>query len=73
VHFHGRIDAQLKVRGYRVEAHPIESLLQDQFTDIETAVLDCQDNELVALLRAPVLWSQDTAATNIQCLKPWIG
>jgi non-ribosomal peptide synthetase-like protein len=68
VHFHGRIDAQLKVRGYRVEAHPIESLLQDQFTDIETAVLDCQDNELVALLRAPVLWSQDTAATNIQCL-----
>ena len=27
VHFHGRIDAQLKVRGYRVEAQPIESLL----------------------------------------------
>ena len=68
VHFHGRIDAQLKVRGYRVEAQPIESLLQDQFADIETAVLDCQDNELVALLRAPALWSQDTAATNIQSL-----
>jgi amino acid adenylation domain-containing protein len=68
VHFHGRIDAQLKVRGYRVEAQPIESLLQDQFADIETAVLDCQDNELVALLRAPVLWSQDTTATNIQSL-----
>ena len=68
VHFHGRIDAQLKVRGYRVEAQPIESLMQDQFADIETAVLDCQDNELVALLRAPALWSQDTAANNIQPL-----
>jgi non-ribosomal peptide synthetase-like protein len=68
VHFHGRIDAQLKVRGYRVEAQPIESLLQDQFADIETAVLDCQDNELVALLRAPALWSEESAATNIQPL-----
>ena len=68
VHFHGRIDAQLKVRGYRVEAQPIESLLQDQFADIETAILDCQDNELVALLRAPALWSEDSAATNIQPL-----
>ena len=68
VHFHGRIDAQLKVRGYRVEAQPIESLLQDQFSDIETAVLDCQDNELVGLLRAPSLWSGDTAGTNIQLL-----
>jgi non-ribosomal peptide synthetase-like protein len=66
VHFHGRIDAQLKVRGYRVEAQPIESLLQDQFADIETAVLDCQNNELVALLSAPALWSEDTAGSNIQ-------
>ena len=31
-------------------------------------ILDCQDNELVALLRAPALWSQDTAANNIQPL-----
>jgi len=68
VHFHGRIDSQLKVRGYRVEAQPIESLLQDQFADIETAVLDCQGNELVALLRAPALWSEDTAGDNIQPL-----
>jgi non-ribosomal peptide synthetase-like protein len=68
VHFHGRIDAQLKVRGYRVEAQPIESLLQDQFADIETAILDCQDNELVALLRAPALWSEVTPTANIQPL-----
>ena len=68
VHFHGRIDAQLKVRGFRVEAQPIESLLQDQFADIETAVLDSQHNELVALLRAPALWSEDTATANIQPL-----
>ena len=68
VHFHGRIDAQLKVRGYRVEAQPIESLLQDQFADIETAVLDCQHNELVALLSAPALWSEDAAGSNIQPL-----
>ena len=68
VHFHGRIDAQLKVRGYRVEAQPIESLLQDRFTDIETAVLDCQHNELIALVRAPALRSEDAATTNIQPL-----
>ena len=68
VHFHGRIDAQLKVRGYRVEAQPIESLLQDQFAEIETAVLDYQHNELVALLRAPALWSEDITSANIQPL-----
>jgi len=68
VHFHGRIDAQLKVRGYRVEAQPIESLLQDQFADIEIAVLDCQHNELVALLSAPAHWSEDAVDTNIQPL-----
>jgi non-ribosomal peptide synthetase-like protein len=68
VHFHGRIDAQLKVRGYRVEAQPIESLLQDQFAEIETAVLDYQHNELVVLLRAPALWSEDFTSGNIQPL-----
>ena len=31
-------------------------------------MLDCQDNELVALLRAPALWAEDTAGTNIQLL-----
>ena len=68
VHFHGRMDAQLKVRGYRVEAQPIESLLQDRFSAIETAVLDCQDNELIALLRAPALWRENDASSNVQSL-----
>ena len=50
------MDAQLKVRGYRVEAQPIESLLQDRFLEIETAVLDCQNDELIALIeRHPCL------------------
>ena len=68
VHFHGRMDAQLKVRGYRVEAQPIESLLQDHFSAIETAVLDCQDNELIALIRAPSLWQESDTSSNVQSL-----
>ena len=68
VHFHGRIDAQLKVRGYRVEAQPIESLLQDHFPAIETAVLDCQNDELVALLRAPSLLPATALPGNIHRL-----
>ena len=68
VHFHGRMDAQLKVRGYRVEAQPIESLLQDHFSAIETAVLDCQDNELIALIRAPSLWQESDTGSNVQSL-----
>ncbi|NBP95640.1 MAG: hypothetical protein EBU28_09865 [Gammaproteobacteria bacterium] len=51
IHFHGRIDTQLKVRGFRVETQPIESLLQDEFAEIETAVLDCQNDELIAFIK----------------------
>lgn len=54
VHFHGRIDTQLKVRGFRVETQPIESMLQDRFAEIETAVLDCQNDELVAFIQLPI-------------------
>ena len=31
VHFLGRIDAQLKVRGHRVEAEAVEHILETQF------------------------------------------
>jgi non-ribosomal peptide synthetase-like protein len=55
VHFLGRIDAQLKVRGHRVEIEPVEDLLQTQFKEIETAVLDYQNEALVAFVTAPSL------------------
>src|SRR5205085_7361497 len=47
VHFLGRIDAQLKVRGHRVEAQAVEDFLQTQFSEIEAAVLDYQNEALV--------------------------
>ncbi|MGB5342741.1 MAG: AMP-binding protein [Thermoanaerobaculia bacterium] len=53
VHFLGRVDAQLKVRGHRVEIQPVEDILQTQFSEIEAAVLDYQNEELVAFVAAP--------------------
>ena len=53
VHFLGRIDTQLKVRGHRVEAQAVEDILQTQFTEIEAAVLDYQNETLVAFVAAP--------------------
>jgi non-ribosomal peptide synthetase-like protein len=53
VHFLGRIDAQLKVRGHRVEAQAVEDILQTQFREIEAAVLDYQNEALVAFVAAP--------------------
>ena len=53
VHFFGRIDAQLKVRGHRVEAQAVEDILHTQFSEIEAAVLDYQNEALVAFVAAP--------------------
>ncbi|MBW2161959.1 MAG: non-ribosomal peptide synthetase, partial [Deltaproteobacteria bacterium] len=53
VHYLGRVDAQLKVRGHRVETQPVEDILQTQFQEIEAAVLDYQNEELVAFVAAP--------------------
>jgi non-ribosomal peptide synthetase-like protein len=53
VHFLGRIDAQLKVRGHRVETQAVEDILQTQFSEIEAAVLDYQNEALVAFVTAP--------------------
>ena len=53
VHFLGRIDAQLKVRGHRVEGQAVEDVLQTQFGEIEAAVVDSQDDALVAFVVAP--------------------
>jgi non-ribosomal peptide synthetase-like protein len=56
VHFLGRIDTQLKVRGHRVEAQAVEDILQTQFSEIEAAVLDYQNEMLVAFVAAPSVW-----------------
>jgi non-ribosomal peptide synthetase-like protein len=53
VHFLGRIDSQLKVRGHRVETQAVEDILQTRFKEIEAAVLDYQNQELVAFVSAP--------------------
>ena len=57
VHFLGRIDAQLKVRGHRVEAQAVEDILQTQFSEIEAAVLDYQNETLVAFVMAPSIFA----------------
>ena len=53
MHFLGRVDSQLKVRGHRVEIQAVEDILQTQFGEIEAAVLDYQNEELVAFVSAP--------------------
>jgi non-ribosomal peptide synthetase-like protein len=55
VHFLGRVDGQLKVRGHRVEIQAVEDILQTQFREIEAAVLDYRNEELVAFVAAPSL------------------
>lgn len=62
VHFLGRIDAQLKVRGHRVEAQAVEDILQTQFGEIEAAVLDYQNEELIAFVTAPLVRDGNTSA-----------
>ena len=57
VHFLGRIDAQLKVRGHRVEVQAVEDILQTQFSEIEAAVLDYQNEALVAFVMAPSVFA----------------
>jgi len=59
VHFLGRVDAQLKVRGHRVEIQAVEDILQTQFKEIEAAVLDYQNQELVAFVAAPSIFEGD--------------
>ena len=61
VHFLGRIDAQLKVRGHRVEVQAVEDILQTQFGEIEAAVLDYQNETLVAFVSAPAICEGQTS------------
>jgi len=59
VHFLGRVDSQLKVRGHRVETQAVEDILQTQFAEIEAAVLDYQNEELIAFVTAPSICKTD--------------
>ena len=62
VHFLGRIDNQFKVRGHRVEAQPVEDLLQRAHHEVESAVLDYRNEELIAFIAAPSLLPGDGVA-----------
>ena len=62
VHFLGRIDTQLKVRGHRVEAQAVEDILQTQFSEIEAAVLDYQNETLVAFVVSPSVCEREISA-----------
>jgi non-ribosomal peptide synthetase-like protein len=72
VHFLGRIDAQLKVRGHRVEAQAVEDLLQARFSEIEAAVVDYRNESLVAFVAAPSV--REAAATGVAAAPAaWAG
>jgi len=64
VHFLGRIDTQLKVRGHRVEPQAVEDILQSQFEEIEAAVLDYQADALVAFVAAPLVSEEEISGVS---------
>jgi len=70
VHFLGRVDAQLKVRGHRVETQAVEDILLTQFGEIEAAVLDYQNEELVAFVSAPSV-SEDAIKVVAPAPREW--
>jgi hypothetical protein len=45
------------VRGHRVEAQAVEDILKTQFSEIEAAVLDYQNEALVAFVMAPSIFA----------------
>ena len=71
VHFLGRVDAQLKVRGHRVEIQPVEDILQTQFDEIEAAILDYQNEELVAFVIAPSI-SRQKSGQAVPAPTSWV-
>jgi non-ribosomal peptide synthetase-like protein len=70
VHFLGRIDAQLKVRGHRVEAEAVEHILQTEFGEIEAAVVAYQNDSLVAFVAAPSI-RDGTGPVVVPAPAPW--
>ena len=70
VHFLGRIDAQLKVRGHRVEAEAVEHILETQFGEIEAAIVANQNDSLVAFVAAPSV-RDGTGSEVVPAPAPW--
>ncbi|HXJ67790.1 MAG TPA: AMP-binding protein [Verrucomicrobiae bacterium] len=69
-HFLGRIDAQLKVRGHRVEAEAVEHILETQFGEIDAAVVANQNDSLVAFVAARSL-RDGTGSEVVPAPAPW--
>jgi acyl-coenzyme A synthetase/AMP-(fatty) acid ligase len=63
IEFHGRIDNQIKIRGFRVELEEIESVISETDGVIETVVKPVKveegDYRLVAFLNVPETFSTD--------------
>ena len=70
VHFLGRLDHQVKVRGHRVEVQGLESFLQDRIPEIEAAIVSYQDGNLWAFLVAPDLPCPGEADGAVAALDP---
>jgi amino acid adenylation domain-containing protein len=64
IEFKGRVDNQLKIRGFRVELEEIESVLTEQADVIEAVVqpvkVDQGDYRLVAFLNVPETYNTET-------------
>ncbi len=63
IEFHGRVDNQIKIRGFRVELEEIESVISETDGIIETVVKPVKveegDYRLVAFLNVPETFSTD--------------
>jgi len=64
IEFHGRVDNQLKIRGFRVELEEIESVISEIEVVIETVVKPIKTEEgdyrLIAFLNVPENFNMDT-------------
>jgi non-ribosomal peptide synthetase-like protein len=64
VHFLGRVDTQLKVRGHRVEIQAVEDILQTQFREIAfVAAPSVSEGDISVVAPAPAEWAARVTAT----------
>ncbi|MFN3242629.1 MAG: amino acid adenylation domain-containing protein [Planctomycetota bacterium] len=67
LHYHGRIDAQVKVRGYRIELEAIETVLA-RCPGVREVALAVQGNEPERFLVAHVVPADDAARPEVAAL-----